>query len=195
LLTDGLSYLVTPRMRLRQFREGDAMLLYDLDGDPEVLRYLSRHRAPYDEVAGVILPGILRQYATDPRFGRWAADDGRTGEFLGWFSLDIDGPGTAACPELGYRLRQDAWGQGLATEGARALVVKAFREYRVDAVIAQTMAVNAGSRRVMEKCGMRHIRTFFPTFDDPLPGTEQGEVEYRITREEWREYPPDIREG
>ncbi|GAB3957036.1 hypothetical protein GCM10027614_71250 [Micromonospora vulcania] len=47
------------------------------------------------------------------------------------------------------------------------------------------MAVNAGSRGVMEAVGMRYVRTFSATWDDPLPGTESGEVEYEITRELW----------
>jgi hypothetical protein len=42
----------------------------------------------------------------------------------------------------------------------------------------------------MESVGLRHIRTYFPSWDDPLPGTEQGEVEYAITHEEWRSARP-----
>ena len=47
------------------------------------------------------------------------------------------------------------------------------------------MAVNLGSRRVMEKAGLAFVRTFHLEWDDPLEGTEQGEVEYAITRAEW----------
>ena len=53
-------------------------------------------------------------------------------------------------------------------------------------MIAQTMAVNVGSRGVMEAIGMRYVRTFHRQWDDPLPGAEQGEVEYELTREMWR---------
>jgi RimJ/RimL family protein N-acetyltransferase len=52
-------------------------------------------------------------------------------------------------------------------------------------VIAQTMAVNTGSRGVLAAVGMRHVRTFFPAWDDPLPGADEGEVEYEITRAMW----------
>ena len=48
------------------------------------------------------------------------------------------------------------------------------------------MAVNAASRRVMERLGMKHVRTFFEAYPEPLPGSEDGEVEYAITRAEWR---------
>jgi hypothetical protein len=52
-------------------------------------------------------------------------------------------------------------------------------------VIAQTMTVNAGSRGVMTAVGMRYVRTYFPSWDDPLPGAGSGDVEYEITREMW----------
>ena len=47
------------------------------------------------------------------------------------------------------------------------------------------MAVNAASRATMAAVGLPQVRTFHREFDDPLPGTELGEVEYAITREEW----------
>jgi len=52
-------------------------------------------------------------------------------------------------------------------------------------VWAQTMAVNSRSRRVMEKAGLAYVRTSHEEFDDPLPGTEHGEVEYALTKAEW----------
>lgn len=48
------------------------------------------------------------------------------------------------------------------------------------------MTINVGSRRVLEKIGMRLVRTTHPHHDDPVPGTEHGDVEYAITRDEWR---------
>jgi RimJ/RimL family protein N-acetyltransferase len=47
------------------------------------------------------------------------------------------------------------------------------------------MAVNTRSRRVMEKAGLRYLRTFHLQWDDPIPGTEHGEVEYELLREDW----------
>ena len=65
-------------------------------------------------------------------------------------------------PELGYRLPA-AWGKGYASEGSRALVEKGFAELGVQRVFATTMAVNIGSRRVMEKAGLKFVRTSFRT--------------------------------
>jgi len=170
-------------MIFRRFTMDDVDLLVALDDDPEVMRFLSRTPTPREQVERVILPTVLREYAEASHLGRWAALDRETDDFLGWFALRANGGPDDA--ELGYRLRRSAWGRGLATEGGWALITRAFAEPDFQRVWAQTMAVNLRSRRVMEKLGMRHVRTFHEHFDDPLPGTEHGEVEYAITREEW----------
>ena len=73
-------------------------------------------------------------------------------------------------------------GRGLATEGTRALIDAAFETLGATRIWAQTMAVNTRSRAVMERCGLRHVRTFHLDFDDPIPGSEEGEVEYELRR-------------
>jgi RimJ/RimL family protein N-acetyltransferase len=178
-------YLATERLILRRFTADDAALLFDLDSEPEVLRYLARTPPSRDEIERRILPEILAAYERDPRFGRWAALDRQSGAFLGRFGLGVVGNDDRTL-SLGYRLRRAAWGRGLATEGGRALIDRAFAEFRARRVRAQTMAVNLASRRVMEKCGMRYVRTFHVHFDDPLPGTGHGEVEYEIRYEDWQ---------
>lgn len=86
--------------------------------------------------------------------------------------------------DAGWRFRGAAWGRGLASEAARALIDRLFLDGAAR-VFAQTMAVNERSRRVMERLGLRFVRTFHVDFDDPLPGTELGEVEYELDRREW----------
>lgn len=61
-----------------------------------------------------------------------------------------------------------------------------FGELGLARIWGQTMAVNSGSRRVMEKAGMAYLRTFHLEWDDPLPGAEHGEVAYALTRADWR---------
>ncbi len=116
--------------------------------------------------------------------GYWAgfADDA----FVGWWSASS----FAADPSvagIGYRLRRDAWGSGLATEGAVQMVAHAFAVHGVERVVASTMFVNAASRRVLEKAGLRHVDTVFEDWRDPLPAAELGEVIYGITRDHWAE--------
>ena len=94
-------------------------------------------------------------------------------------------PGQVRVASIGYRLRRAAWGLGYATEGARALVRRAFTDLGVDEVVATTMAVNAGSRRVLEKAGLRYARTVHLDWPDPLAGNEHGDVEYRLSRGDW----------
>ena len=79
-------------------------------------------------------------------------------------------------------MRRSAWGKGYATEGSRALIRKGFVELRVRRVVAETMAVNAASRRVMEKAGLTHVRTFHQEWPDCIEGEEQGDVEYALTK-------------
>lgn len=178
-------FLTTDRMRLRQFTVADLDNLHALDADPAVMRLLTNGvPTPLPVIRDEILPGILRTYERSERHGRWAAEHLPTGDFLGWFSLDLPA-GDPDQAELGYRLRRAAWGHGYATEGARALVHAAFSRLGLRRVYAETMAVNTASRRVLEKAGLRYVRTFHLEFDDPIPGTEHGEVEYSIERDTW----------
>lgn len=189
-------YLETSRMRLRRFTPVDEDSLVALDSDPEVMRYLTGGiPTPRAVIARTVLPGFLRSYEPHKGFGVWATEDRSTGAFLGWFAFR---PPEGASPDdvsLGYRLRRAAWGQGYATEAARALVRKGFTELGVRRVHATTYEHNVASRRVMERVGMRLVRSFrltaadlakTDTFDaGSLEVWDGDEVEYAIERAEW----------
>jgi len=180
------TFAETARLRLRRFTEADADSLFELDSDPQVMRYLTGGRpTPREVVRDEILPKVLHDYGRSARHGRWAAMEKEAGGFVGWFGLELPADDRRDDAELGYRLRRSAWGKGYATEGSRALVAKAFTELGLHRVYAETMAVNLASRRVMEKAGLRYVRTFHQHFDDPIAGTELGEVEYALLRTEW----------
>jgi len=176
--------LTTPRLCLRQFTQDDAGLWFDLNSDPEVMRFLGP--APsLEKLRDEIIPFHLAAYRQYDRLGTWAAEDRATGEFLGWFTLR-PGPGQdISNVELGYRLRQVTWNRGYATEGSAALVEMAFAELGVERVFGHTMTVNSASRRVMEKCGLTWVRTFPYDGPGPVQGSEHGEVEYALTRADW----------
>jgi RimJ/RimL family protein N-acetyltransferase len=114
--------------------------------------------------------------------GFHAAAEKDSRRFIGWFALEPKGEDEY---EIGWRLHRWAWGRGYATEGALALLHMGFTDLGASRVYAETMAVNTRSRRVMEKIGLRHVRTFFVEWPDPLPGSDQGEVEYALTRAEY----------
>ncbi|MEV0898266.1 GNAT family N-acetyltransferase [Actinoplanes sp. NPDC049802] len=173
--------LYTERMVLLPLTDEHLELEVELDADPEVLRYIDGRARTPEEVAEYHARRMELGRRVDG-LGYWVAAE-RTGEFAGVMMLPpAERPGEA---ELGYRLPRRQWGRGLAAEAAAELLRHGFTTAGQERIIAQTMTVNAGSRRVMEKCGLRHVRTFFPDYP-PIPGSDEGEVEYAITRAEWR---------
>ncbi|MGI8613286.1 MAG: GNAT family N-acetyltransferase [Nocardioidaceae bacterium] len=176
-------FLETARLRLRRITAADAARLVELDSDPEVMRFITGGKpTSMAAIEHDVLPRLFEEYARFPLLGRWAAVSRATGEFEGWFALRPTERGHGDEVELGYRLRRSAWGRGLATEGSRALVHKAFAELEVRRIYAETMAVNTASRRVLEKTGLTLVRTFHLEWDDPIEGDEHGEVEYELTK-------------
>ena len=182
----GAVHLTTQRLELRRFTEHDADLLVELDSDPAVMHFINGGRpTPREEIVTDVLPHYLDWHERSDRYGFFAAVERGTGEFLGWFHFRPAKDAPDDEPELGYRLRRDAWGKGYAAEGARALVDAGFREHGVRRVVAETMVVHTASRRVMEKAGLRLVRTFHQPWPDRIPGDEHGDVQYALTREEW----------
>ena len=184
------TYLDTARLTLRRFTADDADLLIELDSDPAVMRYLSGGEpTPAEEIRDRDLPSILAGYERwGGDFGVFAAQSRDDGAFVGWFLLRPEREGPKDEAELGYRLRKAFWGNGLGTEGARALVEHGFAERGLRRIYAETMFVNTGSRRIMEKLGMRHAYTYHPPFA-PIDGSEHGEVRYVLDRDEWAARP------
>ena len=179
-------FLETERLTLRRFTVDDLDNLVALDGDPEVMRFLTGGRATSrEELETDFLPAFLSYYERFDGYGFWAAIEKSSGEFLGWFHFRPPPDAPADEPELGYRLRKTAWGKGYATEGSRALIHKGFTEFGVRRVTASTMSVNKASRGVMEKSGLSYVRTFFQDWPDAIEGAEHGDVEYALTREDW----------
>jgi RimJ/RimL family protein N-acetyltransferase len=182
------TYLETERLALRRFTADDADLLIELDGDPAVMRYLTGGEPTAPEVVRERhLPGIIAGYQKwGGDLGLFAAYEKDGGAFIGWFCLRPEPDGPLDEVELGYRLRQAAWGKGYATECSRGLLRKAFAGLGLRMVWAETMVVNQGSRRVMEKLDMTLVHTL-PTPSDMrmVEGSEHGGVRYEITKGQW----------
>jgi RimJ/RimL family protein N-acetyltransferase len=189
-------FLETERLVLRRFTPDDLDHLVELDGDPEVMRFLTGGApTPRDVMECEILPRFLGSYERRPGFGVWAAIEKATADFLGWFSFRPTEAAGAEGVELGYRLRRAAWGRGYATEGARALIRMGFAELGVRRVVSTTYQDNLASRRVLEKAGLRLVRRFRLTPADLLAaGTlhvaspevwDGDELEYALERDDW----------
>ncbi|MEM9133309.1 MAG: GNAT family N-acetyltransferase [Actinomycetota bacterium] len=168
----GLGAFRTARLRLRPMTADDFALLAVLNGDDEVMRHITGRALNAEETRR----DLDRSLGT-----RWLLFDPADDRFLGWVAA---APHADGVYEIGWRLCRQAWGHGYATEAARAIVYRAFAA-GASRVFAETMAVNRRSRSVMERIDLRHVRTFHLDVDDPLPGTDEGEVEYALTRHEW----------
>jgi [ribosomal protein S5]-alanine N-acetyltransferase len=158
--------LLTDRLILRDITEADADLLFDLDSDPEVMRYVGPRPAP--DVAGYRerTRTVHVPLQAHPWHGVRIVLDRLTGEFLGWVfvrpatdsrfarALGWTRPDEV---EVGYRYRRSAWGRGLATEAAAPLVHMALADPATTAVVACALAGNAGSLRVLEKLGLERV--------------------------------------
>ncbi len=196
--------LRTARLALVPLADRHLELEVELDSDPEVLRYISGRARTRDEVIESHAVRMASAGNADG-LGYWMAFESDSAiresmapvcesvdEFVGLMMLPaasgLDTPGEPTA-ELGYRIVRRQWRKGYASEASRALLLHAFDTIGQSRVIAQTMAVNAGSQAVMRSIGMRYVRTFFPSWDDPLPGADSGEVEYEMTREMWAALP------
>jgi RimJ/RimL family protein N-acetyltransferase len=179
--------LETERMLLRRFTQADAGPLAALYGDARVMQFVTTNPPSRADVESAILPAYLLEYhELADGFGSFAAMAKATGQLAGRFSLKpAHSYGLTGGTELGYRLYPAFWGRGLATEGARALIWSAFERRHVDRVVATTMADNVGSWRVLEKCGMRRVRTFYYPDAVEMPGAEHGDYVYELTRGDW----------
>jgi RimJ/RimL family protein N-acetyltransferase len=169
--------LETTRLRLVAATADDAPLLVELDADPEVMRYLTGGRPTTLAEA--------RARLRAPGSTRWLAGRRDGGDVVGWFSLRADGDASHS-HELGYRLGRRWWGQGLASEGTAAIIDHAFERLGSSRVWGQTMTVNHASRRVMERCGLRLVESFFADWGEVIEGSELGDVRYELRRPDWR---------
>ncbi|HEY3528221.1 MAG TPA: GNAT family N-acetyltransferase [Nocardioides sp.] len=180
--------LHTTRLTLEPVADEHLPLLVELNSDPEVMRFLIGRAATPEETYAEWERRRGPQSDEERGLGYWAGfETAAGGGFVGWWSTShYAGDDTLA--GLGYRLRREAWGRGLATEGCHAMLAHAFTIPGIERVAAGTMAVNTRSRRVMEKLGMVHVRTWHEDFAAPLPGTDRGEVGYELTRRRWADH-------
>ncbi len=178
----------TDRLILRNWRDADREPMFaHLNSQPNVMRWLL---------------GVQTRERCDAMIGklmRWQAEDGHTfwamerkedGALLGFCGLKRvqddrhePDPGTM---EIGWRLREDAWGKGYAREAAMASMNWAFDNTDEDFVSAFTVDGNTGSWGLMERLGMKRRKDLDYWEDDWGPDLGHGIV-YRITREEWAE--------
>ncbi|MCX5087469.1 GNAT family N-acetyltransferase [Streptomyces sp. NBC_00365] len=175
-----MSELRTDRLTLRRWRDSDLEPWAAMNADPEVREHLgdllTREQSD-DSVARF-------QAEFDQRgYGWWAVEVQATGEFIGFAGLDqVDDGMPFTGVEIGWRLARSAWGQGYATEAARAALAHGFDTLELPEILAVTTATNLRSQAVMCRIGM--ARDPADDFDDPTApaGPLRPNVLYRIAR-------------
>jgi ribosomal-protein-alanine N-acetyltransferase len=143
----------TSRLILRKFNENDVDSILGFRGDPEVMRFSVRGPETREDIQTRYLPSCLRRYSRDG-LGQWAVvrkSDGMCVGECGICTQEVDGEREF---EIGYRMRRDCWGNGLATEAARACRDYGFNQAGLRRLISIIESENAASIRVAEKMGM-----------------------------------------
>lgn len=170
----------TARLALREFTPADVEDIVALDTDPRVMRLIgdgsvSNGRAD----AEAALARVVARYVQHPGTGVWRAARRDDGRFVGWVSLKHAGESPDI--EVGYRLVPGAWGQGFATELARAMLRRGFDELGLARIIGVTHPDHVASQRVLRKAGLR----------DEGWGRYYGRDLrlFAITRDAWRDAP------
>jgi [ribosomal protein S5]-alanine N-acetyltransferase len=143
----------TERLRLRRLTAGDVDNVLRLTSDAEVMRYIGDGATDDREAAKNRLARLMSHYEKYPGLGFWAVEHKSKNKFIGWFALKYI-PKTVEV-EIGYLFLKSAWGQGFATEGARALLSYGFDEVGLNRIVAVAHVENKASQNVMKKIGLR----------------------------------------
>ena len=150
----------TDRWILREILPEDEEGMFALDSDPEVHRYLGNTLITTREQAILSITKIRDQYL-QYGIGRWAVIDRESGDFMGWSGLKYE---LAIRPDpyfdLGYRLRREHWGKGIATETSRFSLEYGFRVLGLDVIHAGAHIDNLASNRVLQKLGFQYLEIF-----------------------------------
>jgi [ribosomal protein S5]-alanine N-acetyltransferase len=167
------SILETERLVLREFTAGDLGGLCRILCDRETMRF---YPMLFDEAAAEEwIARNQRRYAMQGH-GLWAMDLKLTGEMIGDCGITLQDVDGESMHEIGYHLRRDVWGQGLATEAARACRDYGFAMLNAEALVSLVRPGNFPSRRVAERNGMT---VWKETIHAGLP-----HLVYRVQRQE-----------
>lgn len=152
----------TARLIIRPVVAGDIDGFFELDSDPEVMRYVGNMPISSREEAANMIRFIQDQYTTNGT-GRWAIINKHDNSFAGWTGLKLireEINNHVGFYELGYRLLRKYWGMGIATEAGIASLAYGFTVFKPDHIYAMADACNIGSDKVLRKCGLNLTEHF-----------------------------------
>lgn len=177
----------TERLRLRTWDDDDEFRFYDIMNTPAVMRWLGGLQPRLEWSAGC---QRLRAYERDFGFTFWIVERKADGEILGFCGLKrANAPGAEAIAgdaEIGWRLREDAWGQGYAKEAAIKCLDLAFYRFGAPHVVAVTSLGNLPSQGLMIRLGMTR-REDLDFVDQRFPADSEvnPQIVFRIDAADW----------
>lgn len=158
-----IPYLIqTSRLGLRAWLASDLQPFAEMNQDPRVMEFFPRTFSFEESEKGL---QNFNDHLDVHGFTYFAVDRLDKEEFIGFIGMKHQSFDSffTPCIDIGWRLKVDAWGQGFATEGAKACLEYGFTDMKLDAIYSTTPLLNTPSIRVMEKIGMQ----FFGEFDHP----------------------------
>ena len=176
--------LDTERLMLRDWREEDWTEFFRVTNTPAVMQWLG---GVLDAAGEAAQRGRVEACKAAHGHCFWAVERKSDGALLGFCGLKrADAPGSTVtgAMEVGWRLREDAWGHGYAKEAARAAISAAFDQFGAGEVIALTVIGNEPSWGLMERLGMRRREEL--DYDDMRYGPPwRRSIVYAIDRDSW----------
>jgi RimJ/RimL family protein N-acetyltransferase len=183
----------TDRLILRDFQAEDWVQVHAYARDPEVVRYQDWGPNSEEETRAFVDRAMATGRERPRKVYELAVVFKPTGTLVGGAALRL-GDQDPLCAELGYTLHRLAWGQGLGTELARALVQFGFQHLEVRRVWAKCRPENIGSYRVLKKVGLRFEE--YIQNDGTIRGRLVDSFLCGLTRQEWlRSHSASARPG
>lgn len=147
--------LETERLILRRWRDEDREPFAAINADPRVMEHFP---APLTRAESDAMVDRIEVGFAEHGFGLWAVERRDDGTVVGFVGLSVPGFDAHFTPavEVGWRLAPNAWGQGLATEAARAAIEDGFGRAGLREIVSFTTAANERSQAVMRRLGMTH---------------------------------------
>ena len=146
----------TERLYLREFIDKDAIHFYQMNNDPDVIKYAGD--SPFDSLESAKNFLLNYQDYKINNMGRWAVCLKETSEFLGWCGLKFHPKENLV--EVGYRFYKKNWNKGYATESALASIEYGFKALKLSKIYAHCHMENEKSIHVVNKCGLKFVKQF-----------------------------------
>jgi len=166
----------TNRLILREFELNDAIAMFELNKDPDVIKYTGDRAFQTIEDA----KSFLKNYSDYKKnsMGRWPVITKDNNEFIGWCGLKLNEENLV---DIGFRFFKQEWNKGYATESAKACLEYGFNELNLNKIIGRSDINNIGSIKVLEKINMKFWKY------GEFKGVENS-VYYSIDKNQYKHY-------